>query len=358
MPDQPTHRPDRHAGEGVSLALDLVRAAAAMTVVLCHLGARLMSDGRFWPFAHLGSQAVDVFFVLSGYVIAASATRERGGLGGFLRARGLRLYSVGIPAILLTAICDRIGSAAAPDLYAQLAAFAPGHAPTWLQYAASSVFCHRLWQLTLPLGSNVPWWSLGFEPWYYLMFGLLVFIRGPGRLVAAGLAALVAGPAILLLAPLWAAGVLVSRRHAQGFAAALWVSPAAIMALVAYNAAFYLAGHSLIGVIPGVRPELLQDWLVGGLFALALLHLPAWESALSAALRPVTGMVRGAAGMSFSLYAIHFPVMMMTRSLLPLPPGWARDGLTLLAGVLAGVLLAALTERRYSAWRARQRSTA
>lgn len=57
-----------------------------------------------------GVQAVDAFFVLSGFVIAhVSAVKERDARTYFI-SRAARIYSVAIPAIILTSILDAIGS--------------------------------------------------------------------------------------------------------------------------------------------------------------------------------------------------------------------------------------------------------
>src|SRR3954467_15833841 len=100
---------------GTSLYLDVVRFAAALMVFLEHLRAHTRSGfGHFWaahPFWYshfnLFSQtAVTVFFVLSGYVIAhVLATRERTPVD-YVASRLARLYSVVLPALLLTAICN------------------------------------------------------------------------------------------------------------------------------------------------------------------------------------------------------------------------------------------------------------
>jgi peptidoglycan/LPS O-acetylase OafA/YrhL len=59
--------------------------------------------------------------------------------------------------------------------------------------------------------SNVPYWSLCYEFWYYVLFAILTFTRGrqARRMVRRGDAA--DRPKILLLAPVWATGVVLHR---------------------------------------------------------------------------------------------------------------------------------------------------
>jgi peptidoglycan/LPS O-acetylase OafA/YrhL len=53
--------------------------------------------------------------------------------------------------------------------------------------------------LTLPVqpGSNLPFWSLNYEAWYYVLFGATAFLHGRQRILALIAAALLAGPKIL-----------------------------------------------------------------------------------------------------------------------------------------------------------------
>lgn len=342
-------------GPGLSLYLDLLRAGAALAVVFCHLGARILSDGRFWPFALYGAQAVDVFFVLSGYVIAASAARPGVTAAGFARARLARLYSVALPAILLTALCDLAGQHAQPALYRGLGAFAPGAPPPVLQYLAGGLFCHQLWWLNIPLGSNRPWWSLGYEPWYYAIFAASLFARGWWRILLTALMALACGPQILALLPLWLAGAAIFAGHRQHrVTTPAWLPWLPWLLWLGYAGACVWKGPLLLGLLPGNRPELAQDWLVGGLFALHLHWLGGHDARLLRLLYPAKRAIRAAAGVSFTLYAVHFPIMLAARSLLPMPAGYARDALVLLCGLAGAWIIAQGSERRHAAWRASQ----
>ena len=56
-----------------------------------------------------GWDAVKVFFVLSGFVIAYVAETKSNSLPLFFRDRLSRLYSVVVPAILVTCIADSLG---------------------------------------------------------------------------------------------------------------------------------------------------------------------------------------------------------------------------------------------------------
>src|SRR4030095_922972 len=55
---------------GLSLYLDVVRVSAALAVVVTHLAYPELSGGMLAPWRLVGNDAVMVFFVLSGFVIA------------------------------------------------------------------------------------------------------------------------------------------------------------------------------------------------------------------------------------------------------------------------------------------------
>ena len=54
----------------MSIYLDVVRLSAAMVVFLGHVSGGRMTGGFLWQLNPYMSQAVTVFFVLSGFVIA------------------------------------------------------------------------------------------------------------------------------------------------------------------------------------------------------------------------------------------------------------------------------------------------
>jgi peptidoglycan/LPS O-acetylase OafA/YrhL len=179
-----------------SLYLDIVRPAAALIVLLSHVGNQLSL------LAPAGVQAVDVFFVLSGFVIAhVTESREREPDEYFI-SRAARIYSVAIPALLLTAIPDSIG------FRANAAAYAGPFQPLTPGILIRSVlFINEQWTTHRFPGSNSPYWSLGFEVWYYIVFGLWIFTPHRWRWATTIAALAFIGPKVALLFPLWLMGV-------------------------------------------------------------------------------------------------------------------------------------------------------
>jgi peptidoglycan/LPS O-acetylase OafA/YrhL len=93
---------DRSMERGHILALDGLRGIAILLVVVCHFQSNLgiSADGWAWPLvavAHAGWMGVDLFFVLSGFLITGILVDARGNDGyfsAFYARRALRILPV------------------------------------------------------------------------------------------------------------------------------------------------------------------------------------------------------------------------------------------------------------------------
>lgn len=136
-------------------ALDGIRALSVLAVVMFHCEV---------PAARGGFIGVDVFFVLSGYLITSllEAEYRSGGIGvgRFYARRAWRLY----PSLLL--------------MLAAYAVLAPWLWPTekpWLSVALAALYVYdyalAFWHLQFTVGHT---WSLGVEEKFYLLWPLLL----------------------------------------------------------------------------------------------------------------------------------------------------------------------------------------
>ena len=76
----------------LSLYLDIIRLLSALVVLLSHVSMQSLSGGQLGVMASTGVEAVDMFFVLSGFVIAhVCATREQ----------DLRTYAISRAAVFI-----------------------------------------------------------------------------------------------------------------------------------------------------------------------------------------------------------------------------------------------------------------
>jgi peptidoglycan/LPS O-acetylase OafA/YrhL len=330
---------------GLSLYLDLVRFAAALAVFLFHLGYPRLAGGFYGHFGQLGIPAVLVFFVLSGFVIShVRASREQT-LAAYTVARLSRLYSVALPALVLTAAFDSVGRLVRPDLY-----------PAGLSGAAflrCLTFTNAWWSGVPAFGSAVTYWSLGFEASYYVLFAIAVFTRGWTRLALLALAAGVAGPQVMEFFPAWLLGcgcyALCRREPVARWAGwPLFVLPGVgLAALVGLGALRPIAE----GLGYTARPLLLA-YAVAVLFALHLIGARYVSGVLGRALAWAAGPIRWLANTTFTLYLLHLPLAFLIRSWLPVGASPGLAAAVLLPGVLgATFVIAGLTEKRKQAWR-------
>jgi len=237
-------------------ALDGLRAAAICLVLVHHLGigrlAVVLRQKDLWAWGSfaetVGTSGVELFFVLSGLVLAAPYLRKERTFhaGAYLRRRMVRLFPPYLVAWLVSGLVIYLG----PSLVG------PRHGA-----AALPAFTVRDWLLQLGIiyfGEhwNYPCWSLTVEALFYLFLpGLLMLVaRLPAR-PSAQLAALMAmvalsvslplvapillarvppaASALLLYAPCFAAGLLLGRRDLPPWLAWSLVAAGALLVWIA-----------------------------------------------------------------------------------------------------------------------------
>lgn len=305
---------------GLSVYLDLLRFLAALAVFVLHASFQRFSGGLplLWRFSVFGNDAVMLFFVLSGFVIAHVASRHEDRAASYWAARLSRLWSVCVPALVLTALLDTAGMRLAPQLYAF----------EWYEYGnpvlrmvASLLFLNELWFWSIQPFSNTPYWSVGYEFWYYALFGVALFTAGRARWIALALVLLAMGPKIALLLPVWLAGVWAwrTRLHER-------LSRPAAAALCAATLAGYLAWRFsaapgwLEAAMPrwlgaaraeqmGFSRNFLANYLVGALVALHFIGARRLLRDCVAVPQALERPIRALAGLTFALYLFHNPLL-------------------------------------------------
>jgi peptidoglycan/LPS O-acetylase OafA/YrhL len=349
MPD-----PARGMTRSFSLYLDLLRFLSAIAVLVSHSFGRTYGSDVI-P-GSLGHNAVIVFFLLSGYVIAHVADHKENTPRAFWISRLARVYSVALPAILLTPIVDQIGLHFNPAFYA---GGMTTHDYPLVRIAASLAFANELWFVSIMPFSNSPYWSLCYEMSYYLLFAIYTFASGARRWAWLGLAALVIGPKILLLGPIWLAGVVLYRHrrwyHISETAGwILWST--SLLAAAAFQ--YWDLGEDIAGWLAaqiGTEPfkllhfskRFLGDYLLTAVIAAHFVGFRRIAARFSGLLELFARPIRAASGLTFSLYLFHLPVVLLATLLLQgMQPGVAYWLLTM-AFTLAIVLpLGIATERQ------------
>lgn len=304
-----------------SIYLDLVRFSAACLVYLYHANMRLLVTDIL-PASQYGHASVIVFFVLSGFVIAYVADTKEKHWTDFAASRLARVYSVVVPALVLTLVLDHFGRQAYPELYDypfDLLA---------VRLAASALMLNEVWFVSITVLSNVPYWSITYESWYYVLFSLVCFLpRKVGMPVALTLLLLL-GPKLLLLLPVWGAGVLLYhartlQRISFGLGAALAaLSFAAIPLFFALGVFDQTAVWTQDVLGPTLFRELtfsrfaLGDYLLTGLVVMNFVGMRRVADSLSPLFLAIERPVRAVAAYTFTLYLLHQPLFLFWGAVL------------------------------------------
>lgn len=344
--------------ESLSVYLDLVRFLAALAVLVGHMD----QDGLYASWLLIGSfshAAVVVFFVLSGLVISQSAFTRESDWRSYTVARFARIYSVVIPAIALSFAVKGLAVWLDPAPLAN--DFFQDNLRAGNVFGAL-FFLNESWGLHTRLPWNDPFWSLCYEVWYYVIFGLAMFATGRYRWLWVTLACLVAGPAILLLFPLWLLGSWLARNGhrlvpSQSASLALWL--ATVLAFVGLNLSGLDMGiKSLLhDHIPGywrfkASQMFVTDYFLGLLVALNFVAFKGLGEGAAAAMARIKGPVVYLAGFTFSLYLYHRPLTQFAGHFFPNRTQNVAASVLCLA-LIVGVclLLGALTEKRKHVFR-------
>jgi peptidoglycan/LPS O-acetylase OafA/YrhL len=265
-----------------------------------------------------------------------------------LSARFSRIASVAYPALLVTVVCDFLGRVINPVFYESVAR--SDH--YWARIFINLVFLSQSGPFSANPGTNAPFWSLAYEVWYYVLFGIWIFVKPVWRrLLFFGLAALVAGPKILLLLPVWVFGV----------AAHQWCSRVKMsiqIALVLFIVSLGLA----LGLICGwLTPYFAQDFLaikapwyfsaafwndyqLGLVVAINLIAADQMFSFLGNRwlTEPIKWPVRFVANRSFSLYAFHMPLLYLASVAIPYQKDNSFEVILVVCAVVGLVFCASL----------------
>ncbi len=335
--------------QNLSVFLDLTRLFAALLVFVVHANYERLTGGLpvLWRVSGLGNDAVMVFFVLSGFVIAyVTDTREKS-LAVYFSSRLARLWSVGIAAILLTMALDGVGRWLTPSAYPPCC-----YADSFpvVRALANLFFVSEVWFVSLRLFSNGPFWSISYEFWYYVIFGFATYLTGRLRIAAVAAASLVAGPKILLLFPVWLLGVWAFRsRVGDGWSLRMsaMVFAGTIMAYIALRGSGAIdrlddevsavLGRAMVVEQLKWSRYFVSSYLIGLLFAVNF--VAARSIARHQPERPIpwSPQIAYLASFTFSLYLLHYPLLQFFAAVAE-HAGWqSGKRLVVLVGTLAVV---------------------
>lgn len=287
--------------ESKSILLHAIRWIAALIVLLGHsqMYARQKTGGGAFGWEYVGDHAhagVVVFFVLSGFVIAWSVDKSAElTWKKYYVDRFSRIYSVLPIAIIFTVILDWIGGGLS------LAYVDPTLIPQdnyWVRFLVNLFSVQGFQGYRVQFGSNPALWSIGYEFFYYIVFGLIFFWREifQSRVKLASVVVLVlfllAGTKIALYFLIWSLGFIAYRIQKKVTLTLGYFWFFLVLALLVNHFVVYKAMGNI---------EYLRDFSLG--LAVAALFIPA---------APSVGTVKVhkfMADFSYSLYAFHMPIL-------------------------------------------------
>jgi peptidoglycan/LPS O-acetylase OafA/YrhL len=280
--------------EAFNPALHGLRGVGAAMVFVGHITGGLAlhvfpGSARFaavaWPIDNFGVFGVELFFVISGYVIFASVLRYD--LVGFVSRRLARIYPL-FAFVTLAYFAGNLWLRLEPDK------------TDLLTLAKNLVFV----DLFFPPGGLSPnAWTISYEIWYYLLIGLIVFAvrRHSGLLLsltAIGAAAFVIAFPISVY---FLAGILLHwLRHARGVRLGARWGAWAVVGSAAPLAAIAASKHLTYGYADLADP---RAWAAVPLTALFV--FAATEPGAAIAPLLTNRFVRFLGTVSYSLYLMH-----------------------------------------------------
>lgn len=157
-------------------SLQYLRAIGSLLVVGVHLEPPLQRLGLEAPWLYAGAFGVDIFFVLSGFLILVTTYRKTDYTAEFYRKRWLRI----VPLYWMITTVVLILLLATPQLVKS------GSLDTW-HVISSYLFLpspHPVLGSLEPL--FVPGWTMNYEVFYFVTWGLILFLPQKARAPAFG----------------------------------------------------------------------------------------------------------------------------------------------------------------------------
>jgi peptidoglycan/LPS O-acetylase OafA/YrhL len=346
--------------QNFSLYLDFIRLLAALLVLLYHSNWRTLITENV-PLGGYGHSAVIIFFVLSGFVIAFVTDQKEKTPNQYAVNRLARIYSVAIPVLLLTPFLDLAGEAMNPAFYVDKTT----HDLWYVRIISSLLFMNEVWFLSIMSFSNVPYWSLCYEVWYYVLFAAFVFLRGKTRVCVLAALMLFLGPKILLLMPLWLSGVWLYHAKSsviahRGLAYVLWLGSIVAFVLfhhfgVQYQLANWLqaVGGDWLYKQLTFSKYFLSDYLLAPIIVINFMAFRCISMGLSDLPKSTVKAIRYASSFTFILYLSHQPLMQFFGALVSGDPDDVSTYFLVIGLVFVSVFfLGFITEHRKRDWKA------
>lgn len=295
----------------LSCVMNWARFVAAFVVVLGHSNMIGFSHAGE-PVGQYGHTMVILFFVMSGYIIARTTADARLDLGTFAILRTSRVGVVAVPALLLSWVASIVLLTLLPNVASMDETL---YWPGGIDVLRNLLFADHFWALGKGVSLNLPYWSLTYEVWYYLLFAMWWLGKGRVWKWAVVLVLLMIGPALWVLMPVWLLGVLLARMAPPSFsrftAMSIILVALAVPVLVKEAALDVQAQAAFASLFPwswrlGYSTKFLTDFVLGLSFFLFFWAIGSLQVDVS---ERVARWGTVLAGFSFSLYLFHDPLL-------------------------------------------------
>ena len=316
----------------LSSFLNMSRWFAALLVLVSHTRHLILVDlnrvqhqtllvKALYFFTGLGHEAVVIFFVISGFLVGGVSLdrwlKHGPAVVSYAAARISRIYTVLLPALSLGFILDLIGLnwVNASELYTNPGQF---HTISLANTLSGTInlptFFGNLFMLqgvvVDNLGSNGPLWSLSYEWWYYCLFALAgaAFTARTRVRYAYGVASVILAvllpEKILLWGVIWLLGIAAyawiksDRWHPQPWVGLAIFCVAIVISRMSHN-------QNNVENRESLAIEFARDLGVAVAFVFAIASVNHLKRAI-----PLARMHLCLANFSYTLYLVHFPMLM------------------------------------------------
>ena len=247
--------------------------------------------------------------------------------------RASRIYSVVLPAVLLTLVLSLFCFHLAPTYYQKNWGSTSDQVLT--RVLLNLTFLGQSWGHNTILLTNIPFWSLNYECMYYLAYGILIYLNGWWRFGAFMLWIALAGPQVLFLLPVWWFGCWIYdiyhslknttlARLVAGLSGVGIISASSLFAcgmdepVIAFRRLGVYLGNlphplSLFGLNP--QRATMAAFVIGIEFGIAMLPLLFMSDLIVVAKTSASAkFIRYVANGTFAIYLMHYPMLVAAKA--------------------------------------------
>ena len=354
-----------------SIYLDILRVLSAFYVFIFHVGSYKIGEEHIFSsptfnetlgLKYLSAHYfVIVFFVLSGFLITMSASRENISIKSFFISRLGRLYSVLIPALFLSLFTALI----IINFHFFPSELIPNNSNNIARIFLNITFLTQSWSLNATPPLNNPFWSISYEFMYYLIMASFLLIKGKKRYPIILIVMLIAGPKVMILFPCWLIGSVVfflvqKNKLLKTIPSIIFFVITTLLLILILSDLITIpftkqsGDHLFHGILLFFSWNFLADYMFSLLVALNIFSLFGFSKVVLPWFdgKMFEFFLKKVSNCSYTLYLFHIPIMFLFILFIPYESTSPVNQIMLIVSVLVTVyLIATQTEWKVSEWR-------